>query len=268
MQRALLGLALGLAVLTGSPALSSEDVASADTQPSLLYESTFPMPQTLPAPPAGPLQLFHYVVSYAPGAQTVYHQHPAGCVATMIEGQVTNHFLTSRAVAGPGKTIVTPANETGYHRNDSSTTDAVYYASCWAPADDPFAIVDELKPLPIVGAEVLFASGMPVSALPGQFSVVQRILDFDAGASTGQLTSNSHSILTVLSGQLSVSSDGGTQDLGPGGTFVATGKTYSATNAGASMTRVVETLIVTGGAAPPATGGSITPPSTGDGGLK
>jgi quercetin dioxygenase-like cupin family protein len=273
MKGILTGLILGAALAAGIAQVafvgggsgSPAQPASAAGSPQILYESTFPMPATLPAPPAGINQLYHYVVEFVPGAQTPTHSHPAGCVATVVEGQVTNHFPTSATVAGPGKNLVTPGGMLGRHSNDSSSNRAIYFASCYAGADGAFATVDASAPAPPIGPNVLFASGMSLAGVPAQYSVVQRVIDFSSGAS-GDLKSIGAGMVTVLEGQLTVTTGGAQKKLGVGETYVSQpGEVNAALNSGTGLTRVVATYVVTSTA--PASA-PVSPPNTGDGGLQ
>jgi quercetin dioxygenase-like cupin family protein len=234
----------GLAATASSPSLAAEP------EPQVVYESTFPMPSTL-TPPNGDSTLVHYVVEFPPGGQTPYHQHPFGCVATMIEGQIQNRFRTSGSVALAGKTLVTPKDEIGRHTNDSSTNRAVYFAACFARNADAYLVLDTTAAPPIIGPRVLFARGMAVSDLPSQFNLVQRVIDFSPGATTGNVQSNGTGLFTVLSGQLTVHADGMDQVLRTGDTFYQRpGNTHIASNSESTTTRVVATYAVPMGVKP------------------
>jgi quercetin dioxygenase-like cupin family protein len=257
----LVAVAAGFAVARDTN-LWGAGAAEAETAPRVLNENSFAMPATLPPPPAGVNGFYHYVVEFAPGAQTPTHSHPGGCVATVIEGQVTNRFPNSGTVAGPGKTLVTPGGQLGRHTNDSSTIKALYFASCYA-ADGVFANIDMTAPGPPIPPNVLFASGMGLTGVPSQFTVVQRVIEFAPGAS-GDLRSAGAGMLTVLSGQLQVKD----KRLAVGDSAVSqANESTPASNPGTSTTRVVATYLVPAGAVPSTPSSPVRPPSTGDGGL-
>ena len=272
-------IAIGVALALG---LQPARKASAQQPPSVrvVYESNFPMPATLTPSSGGSSEITHYVVEYASGAQTVTHSHPYGCVATVVEGQVTNRFRTSATVAGPGKTIVTPAKEVGRHTNDSGTNRAIYFASCFASASEPFAEPDTRFPSPVVAANVLFTGSLPLTGVPGTFDLMQRVIDMDPGSSSPELRANARGITTVLEGQMTVRSGGRDQRYSVGQTFLAEeGDTYIVSNAGATKARLVATYALPVGVQPaspvtapspsgaPAGAGRLRPPSTGDAGL-
>ena len=75
-------------------------------------------------------------------------------------------------------------------------------------------------------------------------------VDFEPGAGSGEMRANGTGMMTVLSGQLTVRSDGRDQVLRAGDTFFARpGRSYVATNVATTNARVVSTMTVASGVA-------------------
>lgn len=92
--------------------------------------------------PAGPYEVAHTVLDFAPGAQTPPHTHPGQVVGTVLAGEITFTTGGTTKVYKAGETIVELPGVAGQARNAGSTPAtvlAVYLLPKGAPLSNPVA---------------------------------------------------------------------------------------------------------------------------------
>lgn len=92
--------------------------------------------------PAGPYEVAHTVLDFAPGAQTPPHTHPGQVVGTVLAGEITFTTQGATRVYKAGETIVELPGVVGQARNAGgapATVLAVYLLPKGAPLSSPVA---------------------------------------------------------------------------------------------------------------------------------
>jgi quercetin dioxygenase-like cupin family protein len=198
-------------------------------------------------PPAGPFALIHAMLEFQPGTWFPAHTHGGPALYTLVDGSV--------AVNDGG-------SETDYFAGDSYTQDPgqVLAAGNFGASPSTMAVAfvlpegEELITFHPTGGE---HEGMPFPDIthmlatepltrPAPFSVVQRVVDLEPGSWT---TTGSHagpSLVTVLSGEVTLHRPGGEEEvINAGQGWALTGRAPARVRAtGTTTSRLVGTYLV------------------------
>ena len=121
--------------------------------------------------PAGPYEVAHTVLDFAPGAQTPPHTHPGQVVGTVLAGEITFTTQGTTKVYQAGETIVELPGVVGQARNAGSTPAtvlAVYLLPQGAPLSTP---VQETPGLPNTGGGGTWVQAPSSAGLLGALSL-------------------------------------------------------------------------------------------------
>lgn len=112
---------LGLGLILAAASLSGTARAQAYPTRELLSTSTTVVGETLQYPSTGPARVTANVVTIAPGAETVFHRHPAPMFAYILEGEVTvDYGAAGKRVYRQGDAMMEAMNTT--HRGTNPGT--------------------------------------------------------------------------------------------------------------------------------------------------
>jgi quercetin dioxygenase-like cupin family protein len=123
----------------GAAPSTAEPGASPPAAPALI---THYLHRTAAIIPAGPYEVAHTLLDFAPGAQTPPHTHPGQVVSTVLAGEIAFTTGGATTVYMTGETFVELPGVVGQARNAGSapaTVKAVYLLPKGAPLSSPVA---------------------------------------------------------------------------------------------------------------------------------
>ena len=223
--------------------------ASATAKPSPPPGPVTKYKNTLPGLTASaPIDLIQSILDFAPGAASVVHTHVAPNLATVLQGQVTIKMSSGDKQASAGDALVEPVNQPVQAVNMGSGEAMVAGAFPVPHGVKPTAPVAG-RPAPATPNKTLYTFTLASPSISGGYSLVQQVLDFVPGSQTPKHRHGGSGVVTVIQGQVTVSSDGVEKTYNVGDSFTETpGQTLQAFNRGSTDLIVVATFLLPDGA--------------------
>lgn len=184
----------------GAPAMPLK--ASAPPLPVVRYTNTLPG-QTVTTT----VDLVQNVLTFAPGAASTLHVHTTPNLATVLQGQVTVKTPEGDKLGTLGTGLVEPLNEPVQATNPGAGDTMVGVAFAVPHGGKPTRAVTG-QPPPAIVNKTLYSYTLDSPAVTGGYSIVQQLVEFGDGAATPKQRVGGPGVVTVISGQLSVVSDG------------------------------------------------------------
>jgi quercetin dioxygenase-like cupin family protein len=249
------GLAMTATRLIGAG--SAESAASA----SIVYSSRF----SNVTAPAESFDLFQIVQDFSPGAYLGWHSHDFPVFVLVVAGQATlkrgnvDHVRHAGGGLQCGPGLHTMGNDVGNQTMRRIVT-------LLQPPGLPVAVPGTGPFTPSVSPTSVGTARQTVASPPAAFDFAQALIELAPGASTAPYALDGANVWMVVEGEISV--NGSSYVVGE--KFALNPGEASALAAGASKAQVALSVLQPAGLPLPAiaaAGGTITPPSTGDGGL-
>lgn len=235
--------ALALVAACGGSATSPQARTSNPPGPVTEYKNTLPGLNA-----SGKIDLIQNVIDFAPGAASVVHTHSSPNLGTVLQGEITVKMPAGDKLATAGAMLVEPINQPLQAFNTASGESTVVVAFVVAPGTKPTTPVAG-KPAPATPNKTLSSFTLDATSVSGPYSLVQQVLDFAPSAQTPKHRHGGPGVVSVLQGQLTLSTDGVEQTYVAGQTFVEMpGQTLQASNRGSSGVIVAATFMLPDGA--------------------
>jgi quercetin dioxygenase-like cupin family protein len=188
---------------------------------------------TLPGLTAvGQIDLVQTVFDFAPSAASAVHMHPTPNLATVLAGQITVKMSTGDKTAVAGDALVEPINQAVQAVNTGSGEAMVLGAFPVPHGGKPTTPVAG-QPAPSTPNKTLYTFTLDSPSISGGYSIVQQVLDFGPGSQTAKHRVGGPGVVTVLQGQVTLSSDGTEKTYNAGDSFTETpGQTLQVLNRG------------------------------------
>jgi quercetin dioxygenase-like cupin family protein len=245
MKRGQVSSLLVAAALAAACGGATVNVAAKPTPPGPVttYRNVLPG-QTAVAP----LDLIQSILDFAPGAASVVHKHTSSNLGTVLQGQITIKMASGDKQASAGGMLVEPLNQPVQAVNMGSAEALVAVAFPVLHGAKPTAPVAG-QPAPATPNKTLYTFTLASPSISGGYSVIQQVLDFAPGAQTLKQQRGGSGVITVVQGQMTLSTDGVEQTYGVGDSFSETpGHTFQAFNRGSNDLMVVASFILADGA--------------------
>jgi quercetin dioxygenase-like cupin family protein len=195
-----------------------------------------------------PIDLIQTVIDFAPGAKSVVHKHTSPNLATVLKGQVTVTTPTGDKQASAGESLVEPLNQPVQATNTASGETMVAVAFI-VPHGGKASVPVAGQPAPATPNKTLYNFTFATPSVSGGCTLVQEVLDFAPGAQTSKHHDGGPGVITVIQGQMTVSSDGAEKTYGAGDSFTEMpGQTLQEFNRGSSELLVVAIFVLPDGA--------------------
>jgi len=195
-----------------------------------------------------PIDLIQSILSFAPGAASVVHKHTSPNLGTVLQGQVTIKMASGDKQASAGEALVEPLNESVQAVNMGSGDAMVAVAFPVLHGAKPTAPVAG-QPAPATPNKTLYTYTLASPSINGGYSLIQQVLDFAPGAQTLKHQHGGPGVITVIQGQIALSTDGVEKTYGVGDSFSEIpGHNLQAFNRGSTDLIVVATFILADGA--------------------
>jgi quercetin dioxygenase-like cupin family protein len=266
-------LAVALAAMLAGVFMYSGRAAGqeAPRPPSSRYVSTFSV--TAPAP--AQYEIVQTILDFAPGAITREHTHGGPEFVTVVEGTLTRIKGGVETTFTAGQSFREEAG--GYFAvANRGSAKARAFATILLTPGQPVTINHADHAVPGLLPVTVAFSRTTVVTQPADFDLQQRIIDFGPGAYAGPHRHPGPLLITQLSGEI-VSKSGSVEvRQRAGGTYVeSAGVTAEHHNPGSETATVAVTFLLPRGAppavpvqSPATTAPSISPPNTGDAGIR
>jgi len=215
-------------------------------------------------PTAGLAEVVTFLFDFAPGAATPPHLHPGLVLATVLEGALTFRTDGGERTYRVGESFIEPPGVVGTALNTGSERMRVA-VSIQVPRNAPPSAPQPGGPTPAPPAPTPLYLTRADAVFPGQpYEMAQTVLDFGPGAATPLHTHPGQVFVTVLSGEITFTSQGTTRVFREGESFVERpGIVGQARNAGAAPASLMATYILPRGAALSTPIGAVGLPATG-----
>jgi quercetin dioxygenase-like cupin family protein len=245
MKRVQLSVLLVAAALVAACGAATVNVAAKPTPPGPVtkYRNVLPG-QTAVAP----IDLIQSILDFAPGAASVVHKHTSSNLGTVLQGQITIKMSSGDKQASAGEMLVEPLNQPVQAVNMGSGEVMVAVAFPVLHGAKPTATVAG-QPAPATPNKTLYSYTLASPGISGGYSLIQQVLDFAPGAQTLKHQHGGPGVITVIQGQIALSTDGVEKTYGVGDSFSETpGHNLQAFNRGSTDLIVVATFILADGA--------------------
>jgi quercetin dioxygenase-like cupin family protein len=197
---------------------------------------------------AAPIDLIQTILDFGPGAASVVHKHTSSNLATVLQGQITIKMVSGDKQASAGEALVEPLNQPVQAVNTGSGEAMVAVAFTVPHGAKPTAPVPG-QPAPATPNKTLYSFTFVSPSISGGYSLIQQVLDFAPGSQTLKHRHGGPGVITVLQGQITLSSDGVEKTYSVGESFTETpGQALQAFNRGSTEVLVVATFILPDGA--------------------
>jgi quercetin dioxygenase-like cupin family protein len=197
---------------------------------------------------SAPIDLIQSILDFAPGAASVVHTHTSSNLATVLQGQVTVKMASGDKQASAGEALIEPLNQRVQAFNLGSGEAMVAVAFPVLHGAKPTAPVAG-QPAPATPNKTLYTFTLASPNISGGYSLVQQVLDFAPGAQTPKHRDGGPGVITVIQGQVTLSTDGVEKTYNVGDSFSETpGQTLQAFNRGSTELIVVATFVLPDGA--------------------
>lgn len=197
---------------------------------------------------SAPIDLIQSILDFAPGAASVVHTHTSSNLATVLQGQVTVKMASGDKQASAGEALIEPLNQRVQAFNLGSGEAMVAVAFPVLHGAKPTAPVAG-QPAPATPNKTLYTFTLASPNISGGYSLVQQVLDFAPGAQTLKHRHGGPGVITVIQGQVTLSTDGVEKTYNVGDSFSETpGQTLQAFNRGSTELIVVATFVLPDGA--------------------
>ena len=195
-----------------------------------------------------PIDLIQSILDFAPGAASVVHKHTSSNLGTVLQGQITIKMASGDKQASAGEMLIEPLNQPVQAVNMSSGETMVAVAFPVLHGAKPTAAVAG-QPTPATPNKTLYTFTLASPSISGGYSLIQQVLDFAPGAQTLKHQHGGPGVITVLQGQVILSTDGVEKTYNAGDSFSELpGHTLQAFNKGSAELIVVATFILADGA--------------------
>lgn len=212
-------------------------LAQTPPPPTVPFDSTF----TATKQPRE-FDLVQRIVDFAPGSATVLHSHGGPQFVTVLEGAVTLRIAGTEKTYKPGETWVEQAGEQHLGSNNGATKARVLASLLLPPGAAQTTNVEAAtKPAPTIA----FESTFKVTNQPGDFDLIQRIVDFAPGAATVLHYHGGPQYVTVLEGEVTLQMAGTTRTYKPGETWIEPARErHMGSNLSKAPARVMATMLL------------------------
>jgi quercetin dioxygenase-like cupin family protein len=235
--------AAGFVAACGSATASAPAKPSAPPGPVTKYRNML-AGQTA----AAPIDLIQSILDFAPGAASLVHTHTSSNLATVLQGQVTVKTPAGDKQASAGDMLVEPLNQPVQALNSGSGETMVAVAFPVPHGSKPTAPVAG-QPAPATPNKTLYSFTLVSPSISGGYTLVQQVLDFAPGSQTLKHRHGGPGVITVIQGQVTLSTDGVEKTYNLGDSFTETpGQTLQAFNRGSTELIVVATYLLPDGA--------------------
>jgi quercetin dioxygenase-like cupin family protein len=235
--------AVALVAACGGGTANSPARSSAPPAPVAKYKNTL-AGQTATAP----VDLIQSVLYFGPGAASSVHKHPTSFLATVLQGQMTLKTPSGDLHAAAGEVLREPLNQPVQAINLGSGEAMVAVAYPVPHGAKPTVLVAG-QPAPATANKTLYTFTLDSPSISGAYGLVQQVLVFGPGSQTLKHRHGGPGVITVLQGQVTLSSDGTEKTYNMGDSFSETpGQTLQAFNRGATESMVVGTYMLPDGA--------------------
>ncbi len=194
------------------------------------------------------IDLIQTIIDFAPGAASTVHMHTSSNLATVLMGQITVRTPSGDKQASAGEALVEPLNQPVQALNTGSGETMVAVAYPVAHGAKPTTQVAG-RPAPATPNKTLSSITLASLSISGSYSVIQQVLDFAPGSQTLKHHHGGPGVITVIQGEVTLSSDGVEKTYKVGESFTELpGQTLQAFNRGSSELIVVATYLLPDGA--------------------
>jgi quercetin dioxygenase-like cupin family protein len=195
-----------------------------------------------------PIDLIQSIIDFAPGAASAVHEHTSPNLATVLMGQVTVKTPSGDKEAAAGEALVEPLNEPVQALNPGTGEAMVAVAFPVMHGSKPTSAVAG-QPTPAIPNKTLYSFTLASPSISGGYSLIQQVLDFAPGSQTLKHHHGGPGVITVIQGEVTLSSDGVEKTYQVGESFTELpGQTLQAFNRGSSELIVVATYLLPDGA--------------------
>jgi len=195
-----------------------------------------------------PIDLIQSVLDFTPGAASVVHKHTSSNLGTVLQGQITIKMASGDKQASAGEALIEPLNQSVQAVNMGSGEAMVAVAFPVLHGAKPTAPVAG-QPAPAMPNKTLYSFTLAQPSISGGYSLIQQVLDFAPGAQTLKHQHGGPGVVTVIQGQVTLSTDGVEKTYSVGDSFSELpGHTLQAFNHGSTELMVVATFILADGA--------------------
>ncbi len=235
--------AAAMAVACGASTASATAKPSTPPGPVTKYKNV------LPGLTAGaPIDLIQSVIDFGPGAASVVHTHTSSNLATVLQGQVTVKAPSGDKQASAGEALIEPVNQRVQAMNTGSG-EAMVVAAFPVPHGTKPTVPVAGQPAPATPNKTLYSFTLDSPSISGGYSLVQQVLDFAPGSQTPKHQHGGPGVVTVIQGQVTLSTDGVITTYNVGDSFTEIpGHTLQASNRGSTELIVVATFLLPDGA--------------------
>jgi quercetin dioxygenase-like cupin family protein len=197
---------------------------------------------------AGPFEIVHLVLDYAPGVWTPPHTHGGQAVVTVVEGAMTVRQQGTEKTYRPGEGWAEAPN-VEHQVGNTAAHQASVLVTVLLPKGAPLTTASgsggqQAPPGPTVRHQFR-AEGATVAS---PFEVVHLVLDFGPGAWTPPHTHGGQGIVTVLGGTMTRRVAGVETVYRPGENWIEPGVVHQAGNDAADPAAVMVTFLLPKGA--------------------
>jgi quercetin dioxygenase-like cupin family protein len=245
MKRVQLSVLLLAGALVAACGGTTVNVAAKPTPPGPVttYRNVLPG-QTAVAP----IDLIQSILDFSPGAASVVHQHTSANLGTVLQGQITIKMASGNKQASAGEMLQEPLNQPVQAVNMSSAEAMVAVAFPVLHGAKPTTAVAG-QPAPATPNKTLYTFTLATPTISGGYSLIQQVLDFAPGSQTLKQQRGGSGVITVIQGQMTLTTDGVEKTYVVGDSFSETpGHTLQAFNRGSADLIVVATFILADGA--------------------
>jgi quercetin dioxygenase-like cupin family protein len=243
VQLSVLLVAVALVAACGGATANVAAKPSTPPGPVTKYRNVLPG-QTAVAP----IDLIQSILDFTPGAASAVHKHTSPNLGTVLQGQITIKMASGDKQASAGEMLVEPLNQPVQAVNMGSGEAMVAVAFPVLHGAKPTATIAG-QPAPATPNKTLYSYTLASPGISGGYSLIQQVLDFAPGAQTLKHQHGGPGVITVIQGQIALSTDGVEKTYGAGDSFSETpGHNLQAFNRGSTELIVVATFILADGA--------------------
>lgn len=237
LWRAFAGVAL-LVIWLSTGGLSAQ---AAPIGPSVVAQGV--MPVTVPA---GEASIVSVVLDFAPGAQVPEHVHGGPLVVTILSGALTLSEDSGTTTYKAGEYFTEMPNHKHVAMNMSSGHTVVGVSALLAKGAELQTLTDEgSKQTGVTPPAVVYQAAYPLTLPAEEANLIGLVLDFSPGAGVPNHVHGGPLIVQVLSGEITLTEDGGVESYKAGEMWTeTTGHVHNAFNLGNTSTRVLVSALI------------------------
>lgn len=200
--------------------------------------------------PAEDVSITSVVLDFAPGAQVPEHVHGGPLVVTVLSGEITLNEDGGTKVYKPGESWSEMPGHPHSAINAGSTMGRVVVTALLTKGAELQTLTDNgAKQANVQGPTAPFQAAYPISIPAEEADLVNLVLSFPPGAGVPDHVHGGPLIVQVLSGEITLTENGGSQTYKAGQMWTETaGHVHNAFNNGSSTTQVLVSALIPKGA--------------------